>query len=59
MLRGVKNPNPKKRFLTDLVTMIKTWCEIKVKRDITLLADLNEYIGENGKYMTFVSKPTL
>jgi len=46
MLRGVKKPNPKKRFIEDLSTMITTWRLNKEDCDIILMADMNKFIGE-------------
>jgi len=46
MIRGVNNPNPKKRFLQDLTSMINAWRDNKVNRDIILMADMNEFIEE-------------
>ena len=46
MLRGVKNPNPKKRFLEDLALMITSWRKNKEDGEIILMADINEFIGD-------------
>jgi len=46
MLRGVMKPNPKKRFLEDLLTMITNWRLNKENCDIILMADMNEFRGE-------------
>ena len=53
MLKGIKHPNPKKRFLVDLSTMIKNWREDKNNCDIVLMADMNEYIGDKKDLYNF------
>jgi len=45
MIRGVKNHNPKKRFLEDLALMITSWRNNSVGGEIILMADMNEFIG--------------
>ena len=46
MLHGVNKHNPKKRFLQDLTSMINAWRDNKVNRDVILMADMNEFIGD-------------
>jgi len=55
MLRGVKKPNPKKRFIEDLSTMITNWRLNEEDCDIILMAEMNEFIGENKHYMNFAN----
>jgi hypothetical protein len=43
-LAGTKRPNPRKRFITDLITEIKTWQHAGA--DIILGGDFNEQLGE-------------
>jgi len=45
ILRGVKKPNPKKRFLMDLSIMITNWRSNNEDCDIILMANMNEFIG--------------
>ena len=48
MLRkGIKNPNPKKAFLTDLSKVIKKWRKDGKQHEVILMADMNECI-KNG-----------
>ena len=53
MLRGVRKPNPKKRFLTDLSAMLTAWRKDKPNHDIILMADMNEYIGDTKDLYDF------
>ena len=58
MLRGVKNPNPKKRFLEDLATMITSWRN-SAGGEIILMADMNEFIGDKKALHTFCQATNL
>jgi len=58
MIRGVKNHNPKKRFLEDLALMITSWRNNSVGGEIILMADMNEFIGEKKLYTYFVKPQT-
>ena len=59
MLRGVKNPNPKKRFLEDLALMITSWRKNVVGGEIILMADMNEFIGDKTALHTFCQSTNL
>ena len=59
MLRGVKNPNPKKRFLEDLALMIVSWRKNTDDGDIILMADMNEFIGGEKALHTFCQRTNL
>ena len=56
MLHGEKNPNPNKRFLKYLATMIKTWRGNTVNYDILLMADMTEFIGDKHDLHNFCQK---
>ena len=51
--RGGKNPNPRQAFLTDIGQFMRTWREKDRKREIILMADMNEYIGDKGALHEF------
>ena len=46
--RGNRNPNPRQDFLTDIGQFMQTWREKYGKREIILMADTNEYMGDKG-----------
>ena len=59
MLRGESQPNPKKRFLKDLASMITQWRSNNTDNDIILMADMNEYIGESKDLQLFCHQTNL
>ena len=59
MLHGEKNPNPNKRFLKDLATMIKTWRGNTANCDIILMADMNEYMEDKHGLHDFCQQTNL
>jgi len=48
--QGIKTPNPKKQFVTDLIALIKTW--IHDGKDILLGMDANEDVDNLGSHIT-------
>jgi len=59
MPRGVKKPNPKKRFIEDLSTMITNWRLNREDCDMILMADMNKLIGGKPALHEFCQRTNL
>ena len=51
--KGIKTPNPKKAFLTNLSKIIKKWRKEGKQHEVILMADMNECININGDLWDF------
>jgi len=54
--QGIKTPNPKKQFVTDLIALIKTW--IHAGKDILLGMDANEDVDNPRSHITWLFTET-